>query len=117
MKFAVLFLSIVISGQCHAMIMNGSITGCGSSRGQDGASACTMYTTFSFPTLIVDDANGEEVWNASNEELLTQYKNELNGSSPIYAIKRYADVKTGGDVKAAIVEIKQNLEILEKQKQ
>lgn len=112
MKIAALLITLLVSAQSYAVIYDGDIDGanCGYEPAQ-----CTAYTTTSLPTLIVDDATGEEVWNTNNEELLAQYRAELNGAE-IYAIKRYADVKTNGDVEAAKKEIAQHLKILESNK-
>ncbi|MGZ3771237.1 MAG: hypothetical protein ACXVCP_16920 [Bdellovibrio sp.] len=114
MRIVTLIVMLALSTQSHALVLNGIDYSLDICKGHP--MDCTIATTTSLPTMIVNDATGEEVWNSANEELLAEYKNELNGSSPIYAIKRYAEIKTGGDITAAIGEIKQNLEILEKQK-
>lgn len=109
MKITALLLTLLVSAQSYAVIYDGDIDGanCGSE-----PASCTAYTTTSLPTLIVDDVTGEEVWNPNNEELIAQYRAELHGAE-IYAIKRYADVRTNGNVEAAKKEIRQYLEALD----
>lgn len=109
MKIASLFLVLLVSSQTQAYLTDGDLDQEDCER-EPGA--CTMYTTTSMPTLIVDSVSGEEVWNPLNEELLAQYRAELNGGEP-YAIKRYADVRTNGDIEAAKEEIRQHLKALE----
>lgn len=117
MKFAALLVIFGVSIQTHALVINDSKFSnnfCKRNSTSDTQGfTCAGYTTTSLPTLIVDDATDEEVWNTSNEELLAQYRSELNGSSEIYAIKRYADIRTNGNVESAKREISRNLEILE----
>lgn len=112
-KLLLLSLILAVSVQSHALVMNGNLTYEECSHERYDADACTMMTTTSLPTLIVDDVTGEEVWNSADEQLLAQYRAELDGSSEIYEIKRYADIKTGGDVELAKTEIRRNLELLE----
>lgn len=114
MKIGTLLIILALSSQSQAFVTDLSVPMCERTDSDDAAVQCTLYTTFSLPTLIVDDTSGEEVWNIQDENLMAQYKSELAGTSNIYAIKRYADIKTGGDIDAAIVEIKRNLQLLNK---
>lgn len=111
MKFGAILSIVLLSTQSHALVTQGRLPGdC------RNPAVCTVLTTMSLPTLIVQDTTGEEVWNSSNEELLAQYESELSGFSEIYAVKRYADIRTKGDVEAAKIEIRRNLDLLAQQK-
>ncbi|MGZ3768744.1 MAG: hypothetical protein ACXVCP_02635 [Bdellovibrio sp.] len=110
MKIATLLLILGISMQSHALVTSGFEDTCWDPL------FCTALTTSGLPTLIVMDATGEEVWNSDDEELLAQYEAELNGSAEIYAIKRYADIRTAGNVEAAKVEIRKNLQQIKNKK-
>ncbi|MGZ3768949.1 MAG: hypothetical protein ACXVCP_05615 [Bdellovibrio sp.] len=113
MKKTLTCMLILLASHSHALVMQGKLD-CGDSF--DGAAQCTVATTSSLPTLIVQDSAGNDVWNASDDQLLAQYQSELDGLSPIFYIKRYADVRNEGDIEAAKTEIKNNLLLLNKQK-